>query len=288
MTGNVLPGTESAIAPPPSKEAARRISRANQHARKASWLPRNRPPNQGARGTRTAVMNAPARVRAPHSPPATRVDPVKVLIARAEARAQLWFDGELDLHTAVDELWAAAVRDGLVDRLGADEIQRLLTDAFAPLRTGDDVFATVAKTPDDEEDPLLEGLKICADTKRHLEEWENAKTAAAGLPDPLPDDEDTFARACRTADEKARSQPVDPTIERARRLLADDVSFERAYYETRKPTQVPIATLRAAEYLHDLGDLERFKQWFDRHSADARAAISRHLNERAKKKRRGP
>jgi hypothetical protein len=40
------------------------------------------------------------------------IDAVAVFIARAEARALLWAAGEIDLHTAVDELWADAVRDG--------------------------------------------------------------------------------------------------------------------------------------------------------------------------------
>jgi hypothetical protein len=48
------------------------------------------------------------------------------------------------------------------------------------------------------------------------------------------------------------------------------------------PLDVPTATLEAAEYLHDLGDLDRFKKWFDRHNAAERAAIFRHLDERKK------
>jgi hypothetical protein len=63
-----------------------------------------------------------------------RIDPLAVFIARAEARALLWHCLEFDLHSAVDELWAAAVRDGLVAKLGTDEVQRLLADAFAPVR----------------------------------------------------------------------------------------------------------------------------------------------------------
>jgi hypothetical protein len=42
-------------------------------------------------------------------------------------------------------------------------------------------------------------------------------------------DMDTFERACRDADRKAASQPGDPRILRARRLLADDIPLERAY-----------------------------------------------------------
>ena len=53
---------------------------------------------------------------------------------RAWARAYLWSIGEYDLHEAVDVLWHSAVRDGLVNKLGADEIQRRLADAFGRVR----------------------------------------------------------------------------------------------------------------------------------------------------------
>ena len=43
----------------------------------------------------------------------------------------LWQAGELDLHAAIDELQAVAVR---VAELGQDEVQRLMVEAFAPLR----------------------------------------------------------------------------------------------------------------------------------------------------------
>jgi hypothetical protein len=48
---------------------------------------------------------------------------------------------------------------------------------------------------------------------------------------------------------------------------------------------VPSATLRAAEYLLQLGDLERWREWFDAHSAQERATILQHLEQR--KRRRG-
>ena len=60
--------------------------------------------------------------------------PLAVVIARAEARATLWQVGELDLHEAVDELQAAAVVSGLVAKLGQDEVQRLMAEAFRKVR----------------------------------------------------------------------------------------------------------------------------------------------------------
>jgi hypothetical protein len=61
--------------------------------------------------------------------------PIDILRARAEARAQLWFNGALDLHDAIDELWGSAVCDGLVAELGPAAVQKVIADAFAPLRT---------------------------------------------------------------------------------------------------------------------------------------------------------
>jgi hypothetical protein len=60
-----------------------------------------------------------------------RLDPLEVFVVRAEARALLWAAGEFDLHEAVDKLQADAVRDGLVDRIGQDAVQRILADCFA-------------------------------------------------------------------------------------------------------------------------------------------------------------
>jgi hypothetical protein len=48
---------------------------------------------------------------------------------------------------------------------------------------------------------------------------------------------------------------------------------------------VPSAILRAAEYLLPLGDLKRWKKWFDAHATPERAAILQNLERR--KKRRG-
>jgi hypothetical protein len=53
---------------------------------------------------------------------------------RAWARAYLWSIGELTLREAVDVLQTDAVRDGLVDELGQDGVQKILSDAFAAFR----------------------------------------------------------------------------------------------------------------------------------------------------------
>ena len=60
------------------------------------------------------------------------VDPVDAFRLRAEARAYLFWIGDIDLHTAVDELQLAAEGDGLVELLGQDEVQLIMARAFAP------------------------------------------------------------------------------------------------------------------------------------------------------------
>jgi hypothetical protein len=62
------------------------------------------------------------------------VDPVDAFRLRAQSRALLWHAGDLDLHDAVDVLQADAERHGLLDLIGQDEVQRIMSDAFRPYR----------------------------------------------------------------------------------------------------------------------------------------------------------
>jgi hypothetical protein len=66
--------------------------------------------------------------------PSPRPSPLEVFTLRAWARAWPWQAGEFDLHEAVDVLQAAAERDGLIDEFGQDEVQRLIAEAFHPVR----------------------------------------------------------------------------------------------------------------------------------------------------------
>ena len=80
-------------------------------------------------------MTAAARkLTAPE--PAAKPSLVETFTARCEARARLWRCLEFDLHEAVDELQASAVRDGLVAKLGQDRVQLILRDAFHAVRGG--------------------------------------------------------------------------------------------------------------------------------------------------------
>src|SRR5262245_64450376 len=58
--------------------------------------------------------------------------------------------------------------------------------------------------------------------------------------------DDTFERACREADRASR--PQDPRILRACRLLADNVSLDRAWAEINGNRPTPEATIEALVY----------------------------------------
>jgi hypothetical protein len=145
------------------------------------------------------------------------------------------------------------VRDGLVKKLGADAVQRILADAFAPARD-ELVFVDLPADPDDLPTDLPDDVPD-----------------ADAAPEPgIPDDNDeyegltsSFAKACREADERVR---------------------QRREQQRERPKQPRAAqsTLAAADYLVREGDVERFRRWLAQHSVDERAAIIKHL-ERKKK-----
>jgi hypothetical protein len=59
-------------------------------------------------------------------------DTIEVFKALCWARGHLWREGHLgeDIQRAVDPLDRWAVEHGLVKRIGRNEIQRLMTEAF--------------------------------------------------------------------------------------------------------------------------------------------------------------
>jgi len=66
-----------------------------------------------------------------------RINLLDVFIERAEGRAYLWSIGELTLHEAVDVLQADAERDGLIEQIGQDQMQKILDECFASYRYGE-------------------------------------------------------------------------------------------------------------------------------------------------------
>jgi hypothetical protein len=66
---------------------------------------------------------------------ATMPSQLDVLMLRAWARALLWFEQIIEtIPEAIDPLWEFAEQSGLVDELGADQVQRIIVDQFAPFR----------------------------------------------------------------------------------------------------------------------------------------------------------
>jgi hypothetical protein len=63
--------------------------------------------------------------------PSAKASPLEVFRERAEARAMLVANGHMPLIEAVDTLQAAAEAQGLVARYGQDEVQQILSEAFA-------------------------------------------------------------------------------------------------------------------------------------------------------------
>jgi len=66
-----------------------------------------------------------------------------------------------------------------------------------------------------------------------------------------------------------------------RDLMAENISLAHAMHEMsaarRAERPVATATLATAEYLIQQNDAERLRKWLAQHSAQARAAILRHL-----------
>jgi hypothetical protein len=59
------------------------------------------------------------------------ISPYRVLKARAQARALLWYAGDYpDRRSAVMPLFAAAEQQGLVDQVGAEAIEAIVKAAF--------------------------------------------------------------------------------------------------------------------------------------------------------------
>jgi hypothetical protein len=75
-----------------------------------------------------------------------RIDLRDAFIDRAWACAYLWAVGEYNLHVAVDVLQHDAECNNLIDRIGQDAVQKILSDAFAPYHFHEDVAAYAAPT----------------------------------------------------------------------------------------------------------------------------------------------
>jgi hypothetical protein len=195
-------------------------------------------------------VNAPAPVVVEVEHVEPLADPLTVFSARAEAMARAWKAGEILLCDAVDRVQRLAEALGLllpIGGIGQDEVQRLMVEIFVMAQ----IFATVP---------------------------------SEGVPAAFPEDQyeglsSTFGAACRVADTKQSRKPSDPRTDRARALMAEDISLERAF-NTSAPGDVPTATGQAAEYLVREKDPARMRAWLDRHTVQERDAILQYLERR--------
>jgi hypothetical protein len=162
-----------------------------------------------------------------------RADPFEVLEARAWARAYLHAEGKLDLHAAVDVLQDAAAAGGLIDMVGQDEIQRILSDVFRTTRDAEEHAenATLAT--------IIECEQLVAGGDRADDEYEGLSTS--------------FARACRAADEqqKARSKP------RQRKQHDVAASTIDAFFYVLRLDDAEYLTKWLAAHPHDVQELHK-------------------------------
>jgi hypothetical protein len=107
-------------------------------------------------------MNAPLKIA-----PATRVIPaIDVLAIRADVRAFLWWQYEMEIDEAVDELQAYAERSGLVRDVGQDRVQEIIAAPFAryremiePADSPPEWFTNTIMSEADEPEPIKPAAK---------------------------------------------------------------------------------------------------------------------------------
>jgi uncharacterized protein YjiS (DUF1127 family) len=163
-------------------------------------------------------------MNAPPPPNLTGVNLARIFTLRAEARARLYADGEMDLHTAVDELQRLAETNGLVAAIGQDAVQAIMSEAFAVVR--DDLPTSDEPTVSPDE-PTFAGDPWSAPS------WHKA--------------------AIEYYKERAKRPLVAETepehLARLRRLMANDVSLERTYAELNSaPGRAAKMTVEALMY----------------------------------------
>jgi hypothetical protein len=58
------------------------------------------------------------------------IAPLRILQARAEARAYLWAAGEFTLDEALEPLYAYAIESGIASEYGTDQVAIMIDTAF--------------------------------------------------------------------------------------------------------------------------------------------------------------
>jgi hypothetical protein len=202
-------------------------------------------------------------------------DPVQVFQALCWSRAHRYATGELDLPDAVDWLQAQATKLGLIAKIGQDEVQRLMAEAFAPVRTAEETGADrgqfLAQKPSADPRYLLAAEKDNADPGYLLTDDPEGFDNIKGL-DDYAGLSSTFAAACRKADAKigarAELEDIPPGTASAARLQREyERSLERAHTH-----QVPKSVQEVAEWFAQTDPI-RLETWLLSRPATERAAI---------------
>jgi hypothetical protein len=87
---------------------------------------------RGFRASEQASLLPEAHKLVPNkrSPAQDCPNPIEIFRERCGARALLVAEGVLDLQTAVDVLQFAAKRSGLIEQIGQDAVQEIMSAAF--------------------------------------------------------------------------------------------------------------------------------------------------------------
>jgi hypothetical protein len=152
-------------------------------------------------------------------------------------RADLYADGVLTLHEAVDELQAFAVLSGLVEAIGQPAVQEMM--AYADERA--DCFHDQA----------------------------NPQKSNRAIAEEIGADEKTVrkARADQSAPEEAERIGRDDKSYPATQTLKQPLT--RGKDATREPYAPPRSTVDAFLYVVALDDIDRLKAWLADHPDDA-------------------
>jgi hypothetical protein len=129
--------------------------------------------------------------------------PIDLLKLRAEARAILWAVGVIaTIPEAVDELRAFAVSSGLVNAVGQDRVQQVLSDAFLPHRKAEWMAQSA------ELDQPAAGDDHLAD---HHQADDDPGAIWCGTCARAPCSDPGFCRACRGVDRRLAATPQPKT-----------------------------------------------------------------------------
>jgi hypothetical protein len=184
--------------------------------------------------------------------------PIETVYAvRCNARASLFINGALSLHEAVDELQAYAEQSGLVDRIGQDEAQRIMSVAFAAVDLLPDADAEPA--PIEIDAGPCEHCGCTIDRHRRVDTDKGPKFFCDDLEALIHLRAAELVKRWELADPRVRWKHTGEAPPKA-------VSVPKARPE---PYCTPQSTLDAFWYVASLGNSDHLAQWLAKHPTDA-------------------